>query len=342
MKLCLKILAIAIVAAFTYSLIGCAAPASFTYSNVGITLTQFCSDCGTITNGTEAEWDPNQPGVILLPNGGEGEVITLTAHVTNAPPNVTWQIYPTNNLGIPNPPASGSGTPVGESSISGNTGYLVATSGTTTIYSCGQIPIYSGAELVQAQNMQYTITYTTESLPGNGVPTLQTVNKQVTGIPMGYTLVSASVPNNPDNPSSVTTAYQLFENYNENSITPTLYLTPHTPTSPSGLTTSVVTVPHGTSYQFFGGAAGAQPCIAPGGGTYCISGLPNFSTDDTVIWEVGPTTATAVQGGSTIYGTISSSGLYTAPATVPATQPVVVMASHAVPNSTMYAYITVN
>ena len=342
MKLCLKILAIAIVATFTYSLIGCAAPASFTYSNVGITLTQFCSDCGTITNGTEAEWDPNQPGVILLPNGGEGEVITLTAHVTNAPPNITWQVYPTNNLGIPNPPASGSGTPVGESSIAGNTGYIIATSGTTAVYSCGQIPIYSGAELVQAQNMQYTITYTTLSLPGNGVPTLQTVNKQVTGIPMGYTLVSASVPNNPDNPSSVSTAYQLFENYNENSTTPTLYLTPHTPTSPSGLTTSVVTIPHGTTYQFFGGAAGAQPCIAPGGGTYCISGLPNFSTDDTVIWEVGATTATAVQGGSALYGTISSTGLYSAPATVPATQPVVVMASHQVPNSTMYAYITVN
>ena len=342
MKLCLKILAIAIVAAFTYSLIGCAAPASFTYSNVGITLTQFCSDCGTITNGTEAEWDPNQPGVILLPNGGEGEVITLTAHVTNAPPNVTWQIYPTNNLGIPNPPASGSGTPVGESSIAGNTGYIIATSGTTAVYSCGQIPIYSGAELVQAQNMQYTITYTTLSLPGNGVPTEETINKQVTGIPMGYTLVSASVPNNPDNPSSVTTAYQLFENYNENSITPTLYLTPHTPTSPSGLTTSVVTIPHGTTYQFFGGAAGAQPCIAPGGGATCINGLPNFSTDDTVIWEVGATTATAVQGGSALYGTISSTGLYSAPATVPATQPVVVMASHAVPNSTMYAYITVN
>jgi hypothetical protein len=342
MKLCLKILAIAIVATFTYSLIGCAAPASFTYSNVGITLTQFCSDCGTITNGTEAEWDPNQPGVILLPNGGEGEVITLTAHVTNAPPNITWQVYPTNNLGIPNPPASGSGTPVGESSIAGNTGYIIATSGTTAVYSCGQIPIYSGAELVQAQNMQYTITYTTLSLPGNGVPTEETINKQVTGIPMGYTLVSASVPNNPDNPSSVSTAYQLFENYNENSTTPTLYLTPHTPTSPSGLTTSVVTIPHGTTYQFFGGAAGAQPCIAPGGGATCINGLPNFSTDDTVIWEVGATTATAVQGGSALYGTISSTGLYSAPATVPATQPVVVMASHAVPNSTMYAYITVN
>ena len=342
MKLCLKILAIAIVATFTYSLIGCAAPASFTYSNVGITLTQFCSDCGTITNGTEAEWDPNQPGVILLPNGGEGEVITLTAHVTNAPPNITWQVYPTNNLGIPNPPASGSGTPVGESSIAGNTGYIIATSGTTAVYSCGQIPIYSGAELVQAQNMQYTITYTTLSLPGNGVPTEETINKQVTGIPMGYTLVGVSVPNNPDNPSSVTSAYQLFENYNENSTTPTLYLTPHTPTSPSGLTTSVVTIPHGTTYQFFGGAAGAQPCIAPGGGATCINGLPNFSTDDTVIWEVGATTATAVQGGSALYGTISSTGLYSAPATVPATQPVGVMASHAVPNSTMYAYITVN
>jgi hypothetical protein len=40
MKLCLKIFAIATIAAFTYSLIGCAAPASFTYSNVGIVLTQ--------------------------------------------------------------------------------------------------------------------------------------------------------------------------------------------------------------------------------------------------------------------------------------------------------------
>jgi hypothetical protein len=350
MKLCLKIFAIATIAAFTYSLIGCAAPASFTYSNVGITLTQSCSDCGTIaTNGTTAAWDPNNPGVILLPNGGEGETIDLTAHVTNAPSNITWQVYPTNNLGIPNPPATGSSTPVGESSVGGNTGYLNVVSGNTAIYTCGQIPIYSGAELVQAQNMQYTITYTTESLPGNGVPTLVTNTKQVTGIPMGYTLVSASVPNNPDNPSSVSTAYQLFENYNENSTTPTLYLIPHTPTSPSGLTTSVVTIPHGNNslgvpntYAFFGGAAGAPPCVAPGGGTTCINGLPAGSTDDTVIWEVGATTATAVQGGSTLYGTISTTGVYTAPATVPATQPVVVMASHAVPNATMYAYITVN
>jgi hypothetical protein len=343
MKLCLKIFAIATIAAFTYSLIGCAAPASFTYSNVGITLTQSCSDCGTIsTNGTTAAYDPNQPGVILLPNGGQGETINLTAHVTNAPSNITWQVYPTNNLGIPNPPPQGSGTPVGESSVGGNTGSLNVVSGNTATYTSGQIPIYSGAELVQAQNMQYTITSTSMSLPGNGVPTLITTNKQVTGIPMGYTLVSASVPNNPDDPTSVSTAYQLFENYNENSPTPTAYLTPRTPTTPSGLTTSVVTIPHGTTYQFFGGVAGAPPCIAPGGGTTCISGLPAGSTDDTAIWSVGATTATAVAGGSTLYGTIDSTGLYTAPATIPATQPVIVMASHMAPNTYLFAYITVN
>ena len=38
MKLCLKILALATIAATTYSMVSCAAPASFSYQNVAITL----------------------------------------------------------------------------------------------------------------------------------------------------------------------------------------------------------------------------------------------------------------------------------------------------------------
>jgi len=49
-----------------------------------------------------------------------------------------------------------------------------------------------------------------------------------------------------------------------------------------------------------------------------------------------------VPGGNAAFGTISSTGLYTAPATIPATQPVVVLSSEISPTVTAYAYITIN
>jgi hypothetical protein len=340
MKLCSKILAIAIIAAFTYSLTGCAAPSSFTYSNVGIAFTAQCSDC---PNGII--YSASNPAALLIPNQLEGGVVLWTVSVTNAPSNnLTWALYPTPNLGDPNPLPTGTATPVGETNSA--VGYFQTVSGNTAYYQMNGVPTYTtGAALVQAQDMQYTVTYPQETLSPVGVPLLTTVTQQMTGIPQGDVLMSVSVPNDPSDPSSVYTAYQLMQIYaNSSSLgPPSLYLTPHTPTTPSGLTTSVVTVPHGTSYQFFGGVVGAAPCTSTAN---CLIGgvqYPLDYTDNTAVWSVGATTATVVAGGSTLYGTITSTGLYTAPATVPATQPVVTVSSQLSPGVTpLYAYITVN
>jgi hypothetical protein len=66
------------------------------------------------------------------------------------------------------------------------------------------------------------------------------------------------------------------------------------------------------------------------------------SIDNTVIWEVGASPSTAVVGGNSTYGTISTSGLYTAPATIPSGTICVVMAAHANLAKTLNAYLTVN
>jgi hypothetical protein len=360
MKLCLKVLAIAVIAATAYSLTGCAAPATFSYSNVGITLSQTCADCvGGAVAGVNIQFDPQQPGVMEFPNSGQGGTITFTATVTNAPSNVTWSLWPQSNLVDPNPPANGTSLPVGEKSPAGAIGYFIAQSGNTATYSNSgasvattnitvSIPIYYGAALTQAQNMQYVITYTKQVVSGAGVTSLQTVNVPTTGIPQGDVLLEASVPNDPANPSSVAAAYQLFEWFNENSATPTLYLTPQTPTVPSGLTDSVLTVPHGTSYQFYGGVTGTPPCAAPSASAPCSNGLPNHGIDNVAVWEVGDAgtaascPSTAVAGGSTSFGTITNTGLFTAPSFVPPGFVCVVLAAHSLPTTTATAYITIN
>ena len=360
MKLCLKILAIAVIAATTYSLTGCAAPATFSYSNVGITLSQTCADCvGGAVNGVNIVFDPQQPGVMEFPNSGQGGTVLFTATVTNAPSNVTWSLWPTSNLATPVPPITGSGQPVGEKSPAGATGYLIVQSGNTATYTNSgasvattnitvSIPIYSGAALAQAQSMQYVITYTKSVVSGAGVTSLQTVNVPTTGIPQGDVLLEASVPNNPDNPSSVAAAYQLFEWFNETGSTPTLYLVPSTPTVPSGLTDSVLTVPHGTSYQFFGGVTGTPPCTAPSASAPCSNGLPNHGIDNTAVWEVGDAgtasscPSTAVAGGSTAFGTITTLASSPLRPSIPPGFVCVVLAAHSLPTTTSTAYITIN
>jgi hypothetical protein len=68
------------------------------------------------------------------------------------------------------------------------------------------------------------------------------------------------------------------------------------------------------------------------------------STDNTVIWEVGATSSTAIAGGNTTYGTISTTGVYTAPATIPpgGTACVVVAAHVSGAAKPAYAYITID
>jgi hypothetical protein len=290
-------------------------------------------------------FDAGKPGVLTVPYGNQqGGSILFTANVTNAPANLTWNLYPSQNLITPNPPASNSVATQAPGAVIGN---INVQTGNTALYQMngngGIEPIYYGAALAQANAMQYVISYTTEVTLGTGQPTLQTFNVPTTGIPQGDVLLSVSVPNDPMNPSSVFTAYQLMEIYNGNNATPTLYMTPRTPTTPSGLTTSVLTVPHSTasvvnSYQFYGGVTGAPPCT-----TAAACGTSPIGTvDNAPIWSVGGTTTTAVQGGSTTYGTITQTGLYTAPTSIPSGTVVVVLAAHELPSTTAFAYITIN
>jgi hypothetical protein len=353
MKLCLKILAVAVIAAFTYSLTGCASPPSFTYSNVSIALSEICSDCqGGAAAGIYLQYDPTRPGVLLVDGGGnqQGGSIQFTATVSNAPSNLTWTLYPTQNLlqTNPSPTCSTSSTPCSPTELGSGwlTGTFIVQSGNTAWFQNAVIggvePIYVGEALAQAETMQYTITYGQPGVTNTGLPTITPESETVTGIPQGSVLLGVSVPNNPDNPSSVTTAYQLMEIYASN---PVVYMTPQTPQKPSGLTDSVLSLARSTAatpstFQFYGGAAGAPPCETS---TTCgAQGSTTVgSVDDSVIWEVGSSTATAIAGGNSTYGTITTTGLYTAPLVPPSPQPVVVMASHEQPSVYDYAYITI-
>jgi hypothetical protein len=325
MKLCAKLLALTVVFAATFALNGCAGPASYSYQNISIGLSVQCSDCpsGEYYNPAYPPYTSTVTGtapagsVLYMVNagGGEGGTQLFTAVVQNAPPTVTWNIYPTPNLGdITALPSCSSSTTCTITEGASAVGYFNAASGNTAYYTVGSgIPTYGGAALLQAQAL---------------------------GIPQGDVMITASVPSDPSNPSATYTASQLIQFYNLNG-SPSVTLIPKTPTNPSGLTTSVVTVPHGTSFQFTGYAVGDPPCTTT---TTCGSN-PLYTTDNTLVWEVGNQSvgiASAVAGGSATYGYISSTGLYTAPPTVPPSQPIIVLAAHAAPTVTNIAYITVN
>jgi hypothetical protein len=320
MKLCLKILVTAVIATYFYSLIGCAAPSSFSYQNVNVSLSYQCADTNACPYGII--FNPAQPAALLI-----GNCDLVTATVANAPANITWALYPNPNLGNPTPP-SGTSSPVGESGSS--VGTLIQATGNTNYYCTpGGPPVYSGDALLQANSMTYTI---------NG--------QTMTGIPQGDVLLAASVPTNPSNSSAVSTAYQLLQIYGTS---PSVTFLNKTPTNPTQ-TTSVATVTHGTTYQFTAFATGEPPCSTT---TNCLlpatppTGFtqiqfPLYSTDNSIVWEVGTSTTNGVVGGSAAEGYISPTGLYTAPSAIPATQPVIIAVSHAAPTISAYAYITIN
>jgi hypothetical protein len=330
MKLRSKLLAVAAIAASTYSMTSCSAPAGFSYKNVSIAISSFCSDCasGAFLNGgtiyNPAYPAPPSAGSVLLesPGGGQGGTTTFVATVTNAPQtNVTWTVYPQGNLSDITTLPTGTSTPVGES---GNpVGTINAQSGNTIFYTGPSgPPVYTGAALLQATQL---------------------------GIPQGDVLLVASVPINPANPSVVATQNQLIQVYG--STQPSVYLIPATKSSnPSGQTQPVVTVPRNTSYAFVGGTVGALPCA----GVSTCGTNPLNSTDNTSIWEVGPAPfalATAVPGGNSLYGTITPQGVYTAPAAIPTAtntfttisgEVVVYVVSHSAPTVNAYAYVLIN
>lgn len=325
MKLCFKVVALLITAGAVYSVIGCSAPAGFSYQNVSVTLSVECGDCPAIIYNPAypapaAVGQPAPPGsVVTEPSSGQGGVYLFTAHVTNAPANVTWALYPTPNPTDPTAP-TGTSAPVTESGS--QVGTISAASGNTAYYTQNGVPIYTGAALQQAQAL---------------------------GIPQGMVLLTASVPADPNDPSKVVTASQLIQIFGGGSTQgpPVAYLVPRTPTTPAGITTPVISVTRGTSFQFYGGIVGAAPCTSTA--ACLIAGVQNpiNTVDDGAVWEVGPSPfslATAVQCTTPAlcpYGTISQTGLYTAPATPPAITPVVVLVSHYVPTVNAYAYVGV-
>ncbi len=226
------------------------------------------------------------------------------------------------------PLPTGTATPVGESGSS--VGSVTAASGNTVLYSAPSgVPIYTGAALQQAQSFQWTY---------NGVSRV--------GIPQGDVLLQASVPSDPANPSAVAVSYQLIQMFSA----PSLYLVPAMPTTPIS-TTPIVNVARNGSFAFYGGAVGAVPCATPAACALISATAPPFSTDNGVIWSVGPApfaSTTQVTGGNATLGTITQNGVYTAPATIPNPLPVVELNSHSVNqtkanggNSSNFTYVNI-
>jgi len=361
MKRYLKIFTLIAIAAFTYSLTGCAAPATSSYKNIGVTLKASpCGQCEAqqfIFNTVAPQPTPiaNSENYILTPGaildlpmngGGTNECVFYTATVTNAPTtNLTWTIYPQASLLNPYPLPSGTTNPpnyeVGFFSNNGNTTpstpgvYVTQTglelaNGTSNFY-CPPLtpPIYSGATLLQAQQM---------------------------GIPQGDVMITVSAPTDPSNPSAVATASTMLQIYEVNS---TAYIA-LVPSTPKGDTNNAVTVSHSSpsnTYTFAAIVVGTPPCATA---ATCGSS-PTNTTDNTVTWEVGfggsaGGSFTGVVGGSTTYGTIvpitcpaslasqlfTSCATYTAPAAIPAVPPVVVAVAHSNAAVVADAYVNIN
>jgi hypothetical protein len=331
MKLCSRFLAIAIITS-TCAMVSCAGPSSLSYQNVTLSV-QFalvgyagnfpvnpigdggitgailpqctsnttatgCNDGGTVYCNSNAQCVTTSE-ILLPPGGSAGSCIELYASVTNAALNPTWTIYPS--------PLSG-GANVGTFNSQGGP---TTTTGPTTFY-CepGAPPIYSGAQLAQAQTLG----------PG-GTP-----------LPQGTTAVVVTNPIDPNNPSNVATTTLYFAYQSTGPSTVAIGMSP---------TLSAV-VPLGGTLQFTGYVAGQN-----GYGNPCNQvPTPTTSIPGTALtWEAGPSQGTQFVGGNGTgagqYGTIVATGpntaVYTAPTAYPSStvhSAVVVLESTACINPT--------
>jgi len=334
MKCLSKFLAFAIVSC-TCALISCAGPTSPSYQDVtlsvqfalvgygenypvnpigdgGITGTILpqctasatatgCNDGGTVYCNASAQCTTS--AAILLPYGGSvGSCIELYASVTNTSLNPTWTIYPTP-------------VPTATSNVGGfnsNTGPTTI-AGANTIYCApGNPPIYSGAQLVQAQTLG----------PGG------------TLLPQGTVAVVVTNPIDPSNPANVvsTTVYLSYQSTGASTVA--IGMSP-TPTA---------IVPLGGTLQLTGYIAGqngyGNSCATP------VVPVPTTSIAGTALtWEAGPSQSTQYPGGNGTaagdYGTIVPTGpntaVYTAPTAYPSAtvkSAVIVLESTACINST--------
>ena len=295
MKLCTRILALLAIAA-TFALAGCAGPAGYSYQNVTLTLSfnPICS--GTCINGN---------------------VFTKVPSPTKAGD----QVGPVGAIELP---------------IGGGSGQCVELNATVTnapanltwtiLPTPNPVPASSGTPPVPNPNTGTLASptglsnyYCMSTSWGSAIlySGAQLAQAQALGLQQGETEIVVSVPADPNDPSKVVTATQTFT-YQLN-----------TPPSQSGSTMLVGITPAntlslalGATYQFSGYVIGDNGYYTPPGSTTPIPAQAQ-------IWYVN-----GVHGGSTTTGTITDSGLYTAPKTYPSTGKTVTitMASAAFPS----------
>jgi len=337
MKLCSKIFAIAILAFTTYAMVGCAAPAGYSYQNISIGLTNYCDDCGagdpvsaTTTNGYETTF---------IANNSQGGCLLFNATVNNAPPNVSWALYPTPNLvqeGI-------------AADVTPSIGALSTSTGLSSYYCQNGVPIWSGAALNQAAAL---------------------------GIPNGDVLMTLSVPADPTNPSVVVTRGEMLQMYSNT--TPAANVVPSSNgNSPAANvihgTGSFVFGGFITKAEPCGPSGGGFPVCATGVANYTADSLAvwalgynvnNTLTNVTTLctFTSYPTTAQlaaanaattllnqcSIEGflvmGGTYNGTIAlgtATATFYAPAAIPTNQPVVAVQADANKQIQALAYVNV-
>lgn len=160
-------------------------------------------------------------------------------------------------------------------------------------------------------SLAYTTGLTNYYCMPNGIPIysgVQLLQAQAAGLQQGETEVVVSVPADPNDPSKVVTQTQTF--------------TSQVGSPPAGILVGItpantVTVALGASYQFTGYIVGNNGYYTPAGSTTQIPAQSEY-------WMVN-----GVHGGSTTTGTITDSGLYTAPKAKPTGTVTVSMASTA-------------
>ncbi|MDP9039901.1 MAG: hypothetical protein M3O02_11615 [Acidobacteriota bacterium] len=293
-----RILALAALAS-TSALISCAGPAGYSYKNVQIALTfnPICNGVACIGGGLFNE--VGQPtnagdligptGAIRLSNTGSGGCVEIYATITNAPPNFTWTLYPTPPATVPSQPSGSTYAPTLPATAFGT---LSSTTGGQNYY-CEATSManlaYSGATLAQAQAL---------------------------GIQAGETEVIVSAPADPNNPSVTVSATQTFtvevakppSDTNGTMLVGIVQSTP--PSSATSTAAASLSIPLRSQYQFNGYVIGLNGYYTPAGTT---TPLPAQSQ----IWYVTAPGGIPIAGGNSTIGTISSTGLYTAPAAYP-------------------------
>ncbi len=287
MKLCSKFFALAVLVSAS-ALISCAGPSSYSYQNVVITLTHspVCTGCFGPVGFTYPINPPGAGGItgaVETPaGGGDGGCPPLYVTVTNAPLNPTWQILPAPRSGT-------SSSNVGnlQSAVAGSNFYCMASGA----------PVYTGQQLADARAAGI--------VDANG------------NVVQGTTKVVVTNPADPSDPTKTVSA-SLFFAYS--------IIGGGSTTPPSGVGIGVsgltlpatVTVPLGGTYQFAGyvtGISGFDPCSGGNGGLPPASVTTPPLAAYSVAYHVNGDNLNGTGAGQ--YGTVSASGLYTAPAAYP-------------------------